>query len=155
MSNLININNLTKNLEASEKVLSWLYSEWGDMDILHYIRNISQNNLNFSTNLPQVFVASIDGKVVGTISLLDNDMNIRPKLNPWIGCLYVEKRSRKFGIGSKLFKYAENYAKKNGIKKIYLFTSKIQKIAYRHNWSDVEKVLFEEEVVSIMEKDFE
>ena len=133
----------------SLQIIKWLEKEWGHMDIIEDIKNLS-----LQTNIfPKVFIAIENEQILGTISLLENDMNIRPNLNPWLGCLYVDSKYRKQGIANKLFVHCENYATKLHIKTLYLFTSKLYKLGKRYNWHTIEEVFFENEIVTIMKKE--
>ena len=142
--------------QFSSQVISWLKSEWGEMEILNAARNIRDGKQADKENsFPMIFVGLENEKLVGTISLLENDMDIRPNLNPWLGCLYVENESRHKGMGSQLFDFCESYANSVGVSILYLFTSKIQKIALTRKWKSIEEVFFEDEMVTVMCKEFE
>ena len=61
-----------------------------------------------------MFCINDKDKIIGTI-YLDNDL---------IGGLYIKHDHIKKGIGTKLLKFIENYARKKGIKKVRLFSTK-------------------------------
>jgi len=149
----MNIIELEKNREYTQKVYDCIKTEWGTLDILNYLKLLLGNEDVSDIKYPKVLIAiSNSKKFLGTISILENDMDNMNTFNPWLGCLYVNKNFRKKGIAKKLFLECELLAQKIKIKKLYLFTSKIEKIAYHYNWQLEEKVFFENETVSVMSK---
>jgi N-acetylglutamate synthase-like GNAT family acetyltransferase len=133
-------------------IADWIESEWGVLDILDYYKLISENKKN-DADFPQCLIAiSGDDRVMGTISILLDDMNIRPNLNPWLGCLYVDPIYRCRSVAKCLFAACEVLAHEKKIPKLYLWTSKIHSMAEKFGWSHIERVIFENENVYIMEK---
>lgn len=49
-------------------------------------------------------------------------------------CLEVDKDDRRSGIGTKIMKYAENFAKERGFKQIYLKIWTIKRNTWLHQW---------------------
>ncbi|WP_019216568.1 GNAT family N-acetyltransferase [Legionella tunisiensis] len=71
--------------------------------------------------LPITFVAFDGSKLVGSVSLREND-GIRPHLTPWLGSLVVDKAYQKYGIGKMLIDTTKQKAIELDVKKLYLFT---------------------------------
>ena len=118
---MIEIVNLFDNMKYLNTVSSWIWNEWEkDLSILYVeytTKHSSQKN-----DIPQTFVALLDGKPVGTVALWRNDLRCRQDLYPWMACLYVQEEHRKRGIGTILQDFAIEQAKKLGYKSLYLFT---------------------------------
>lgn len=90
------------------------YSEIGDMDG-EFLEASS------SLTLPKIFYVSLNGQVLGTISLLKNDCDFLSHLSPWIGNFFVLEKYRSRGIGVMLYNHLMSCAKKQVIKKsIYI-----------------------------------
>ena len=88
---------------------------WKSTDLpAKFLGRDSEKNLSESSQKEncQIYVAKIDGKVVGTIIATDDSRK------GWINRLAVDPYYRNFGIASKLIAIAESYLKKKGIKVI-------------------------------------
>lgn len=70
--------------------------------------------------LPITFVAFNGNKLVGGVSLREND-GIRPDLMPWLGSLIVDSGYQKKGIGGMLINAAKQKALEMRFEKLYLF----------------------------------
>jgi len=70
--------------------------------------------------LPITFVAFDGNKLVGGVSLREND-GIRPDLMPWLGSLIVDSAYQKKGIGEMLINATKQKALEMLFEKLYLF----------------------------------
>lgn len=70
--------------------------------------------------LPITFVAFDGNKLVGGVSLREND-GIRPDLVPWLGSLVVDAAYQKKGIGRMLINAIRQKAIEMHFEKLYLF----------------------------------
>lgn len=71
--------------------------------------------------LPMTFVAFDGNKLVGGVSLREND-GVRLDLMPWLGSLVVDSSYQKRGIGGMLIDALKQKAIELHFKKLYLFT---------------------------------
>lgn len=71
--------------------------------------------------LPMTFVAFDGNKLVGSVSLREND-GIQPHLMPWLGSLVVDTAYQKCGIGKMLIDVTKQKAIELDFKTLYLFT---------------------------------
>lgn len=69
--------------------------------------------------LPLTFVALVNDKPIGMISLRDND-GIRPNLKPWLGGLAVASEFQHKGIGKQLVNSVKSKSKEMGYQTLYL-----------------------------------
>jgi len=74
------------------------------------------------TDWETMFVAVMDGKIVGMTSLLKEDYYPLPEIFPWVSCVFVEKEYRGERISEKLIAKANEYAKTLGFTKTYIPT---------------------------------
>lgn len=70
--------------------------------------------------IPTALVAATGEQFLGTISLIDNDMDERPEYSPWIAALWVDPEHRRQGIGAALVRAAMTKAFGAGVDTIYL-----------------------------------
>lgn len=81
------------------------------------IENLSDIQKNYFMNGGIFFVGEYEGKVIGTIAILPETKNsVRLKR------MFLYKKYRGKGFGSKLYDFAEKWCKKQGYKKIILST---------------------------------
>ena len=60
--------------------------------------------------------------MVGSASLIAQDMDTRPELSPWLASVYVAAEHRRQGIGSALVRRVAQEAAALGVETLYLFT---------------------------------
>ena len=133
-------------------VASWIDSEWGQLPIHEYFAAIKSLDTE-RHHLPQTLIASFENGTVGTVSILLDDLETRPELNPWIGCLYVLPSWRRKGIGTTLLQAAEREASlRFHIERIYLFTELHAALYSKNGWSVVETDKYQGKIVTIMVK---
>lgn len=103
-----------------ELVAKWIQDEFieGRLNYRETEREIRQRVE--SQALPCTLVAEIEGKVIGTASLLKNDFSERENLKPWLAQVYVDPDFRKGGIASALCEAISKIAMKLGFKNLYL-----------------------------------
>lgn len=73
--------------------------------------------------VPTTLVVTAGEKFLGTVSLIESDMDERPDYRPWIAALWVEPDHRRRGIGGELVRSAARIAFDAGVKEVYLATS--------------------------------
>ncbi|CAH1673038.1 MULTISPECIES: GNAT family N-acetyltransferase [unclassified Chelatococcus] len=73
--------------------------------------------------VPSALVASIGTEFLGTVSLIDSDMDERPAYSPWIAALWVDPEHRRQGIGAALVEAAATMAFAAGNDTVYLCAS--------------------------------
>lgn len=131
---------------------SWIDNEWGRLPIHDYFGSTALGK-HSPTTFPRTFVAIFSGIPIGTVSLLENDLETSMDLNPWLGCLYVLPQQRKRGIGTRLVSVAEHFAfSVLKCPRLYLFTDKEQALYARLSWRFFESVEYRGDRVAIMDK---
>ena len=83
----------------------------------HTLQNL--NNWVF-TDWETMFVARMDGKIVGMASLFKTDYYPLPEIYPWVSSLFVTEAYRGQRISQKLVDYANDYAKSLGFERTYI-----------------------------------
>lgn len=136
----LQIRYLCDNLHFADIVSSWIYNEFikgvrDDLTLDDITARISKCNKD---TLPIRFVAVLDGKCVGTVSLVKNDLKCR-NYTPWLAALYVDQDYRGHGIAKKLISFAQNTAKRLKYKKLYLRTEHASGYYKKLGWQFVEK----------------
>ncbi len=132
---------------------SWAYGQWGcqsggsiERAMNHFLDGANKKKI------PITFVAIIDEKPAGMISLWESDCESRPHLSPWLASLYVHPFYRGRGIASGLVKKLEKESFNLGYKHLYLVTEDAGALYSKLGWikTDDVKTLYGDAL--IMEK---
>ena len=71
------------------------------------------------------FVAMVNGRIVGMVTIMKSDYYPLPEIFPWISTLFVSENYRGNKISGKLIDFANQYAKDTGFSKTYIPTEYI------------------------------
>jgi len=112
--------------------LEWqhLYRRWNEKKALEEF--LSQKT---DGSLPATLVLREGGRLVGSVSIVDNDCEARTDLNPWLASLYVMPDQRGRGHGSRLVAAALELARGNGVEFLHVFTESAENIFRQHGFS--------------------
>jgi len=133
------IMNLCDNIDYIPTVAKWIYNEFifGIKDDVSYEDIIESINICYKQELPVRLIALIDDKCVGTVSLVENDLECRNYL-PWLAALYVDENHRNQGIGECLINALIDIAKELRYRKLYLRTEHASGYYRKLNWDFIE-----------------
>ena len=147
------IESIADNLELLATIGQWHWDEWGHADpegnAESWIEGLSQRIGR--DQIPTTYVAlSNKRELLGSVSLVENDMDTRPDLRPWLAGLYVPPSAREHGVGSALTLHAMERTKAMGINQLYLYTAKAESLYSRLGWTTIDRDIFEGDDVAIM-----
>lgn len=91
-------------------------------------------------------------ELLGSASLLEDDMNGATDYTPWLANVLVLPAARGSGVGGKLITAIEERAKTLGIAALHLFTEDQQALYQRRGWQEIHFLDFEGKDVSLMRK---
>lgn len=74
------------------------------------------------SRIPLSWIALVDGRLAGTINLIENDDSQRAHLRPWLAALVVAKEFRGHGIGTHLVHTLLAEARRLGFSTVYFGT---------------------------------
>ena len=103
--------------------------------------------------LPCAWVAFADQEPVGSVSLVECNMDTRKDLTPWLSALFVVPAHRGGGIGAALVKRCEREAALAGANRLYLYTERAVEYYRRLGWEVMFAEVYEEKPVTIMGKE--
>lgn len=75
--------------------------------------------------MPMMFIALKEDKVVGVVSLWNNDLTARQDLTPWMATLYIKSEYRNQGIGTILQNKSIEVARSLNYEYLYLITDHV------------------------------
>jgi len=120
-------------------IAKWIYDEFiaGIKHGISYEQVLSSMKNCHKAALPVRFVAVMDGKCVGAVSLVENDLRCRND-TPWLAALYVDERHRKNKIGERLIERVKDAARDMGYKELFLRTEHASGYYRKLGWQFVE-----------------
>lgn len=149
----MDIINLKEEPSLIPTLAEWHHNEWSYLNpSLTLSKRITKMEAYLTNEtIPSTYVAKKNNILLGSSAILENDMETRAHLTPWLASIYVAEPHRKQGIGSKLVLHAMNEAKKVNIPKLYLFTPDQESFYKKLGWSTIEKEIYRNHNVTIME----
>jgi predicted N-acetyltransferase YhbS len=120
----------------------------GDMDfwLRTRTREVRQGGV------PCAWIAFADQEPIGSVSLVESNMDTRKDLTPWLAALFVVPEHRGRGIGTALVRRCEREAAMAGFARLYLYTTGVE--YYRRlQWVVLAEEVYEGSPWTIMGKD--
>ncbi len=148
----IQIDYLGHHPDAIPLIAQWHQDEWHHISPEQTIQSrvaLYQRYKN-QPAIPCCLLALINGRVVGSASLVNSDMASHPHLGPWLASVYVKKDCRQQGIASRLIDECLNNARTIGLETLYLFTPSASQFYLNRGWQMLEMTLYQGEEVSVM-----
>jgi len=128
------------------------FAEWSHLNPgeniqgkIDYLRDNCGRN-----GVPSFFIAAEGTGLVGSASLIAQDMDNRPDLTPWLADVFVKPEYRGRGVATALIQRVEAEARSAGINELYLYTPDAAGLYRRLGWNTVEKCRYKEVDVVIM-----
>ena len=94
-----------------------------------------------------------DQKLIGTVSLKYDDLDIRPQIKIWLGGLFVMPEWRRHGVGSLLMQRALEAAARLNLERLFLWTSSAESLYLKLGWRPVERLDYFGNRIVIMQID--
>jgi GNAT superfamily N-acetyltransferase len=119
------------------------FAEWGYLNPgetlegkAYYLRN------NCGRHGVPSFVIAVEGtELIGSASLIAQDMDNRPDLTPWLADVYVKPKFRRQGVATALIQRIEAEAKTSGIARLFTIHSRCGRSVSTPGMGNVRKVL--------------
>ncbi len=132
---------------------SWHQAEWGHLNPGSTAHGRADQLRLHGTRLgiPVTFIAIKDNVLLGSASLVANDLTTHPHLTPFLASVYVAPAYRQQGIASALVRHAVLAAGQFGVTTVYLITPDQQGLYARLGWAEVEQVRYRGELLTLMQ----
>lgn len=150
---MINIKFLKDCTEHINQLAIWHQKEWNHLNPSYILENRILN-LEEECKSDRFFtLVAVDGDVLlGSASLVDNDMDSHLDLSPWLASVYVNVDHRSKGIGSSLVEAVVKEAATRGEQELWLFTHDQRKLYERLGWVHISREIYKNEEVDLMLK---
>ncbi len=133
----------------------WHHQQWYHLNEPGYdlkARTIDYQKIINTNHYPTMFVAHHNSTPLGSIRLVNNDMDSHPELSPWLASLFVHQDYRSNGIGTALIRTIEKVASKLKFETIYLFTEDTQSLYQKMGWHVHANETYYNQSVTVMNK---
>ncbi len=111
--------------QLTHAVAQMIYNEfWIDVvgGLTLEFLNAHLHNTQDPSRIPLSLIALVDGELVGTVNLIENDDSTRTHLRPWLAAMVVTKEFRGQGIGTQLVRALLAEAQRLGFAAVYFGT---------------------------------
>jgi GNAT superfamily N-acetyltransferase len=105
------------------------------------------------SGVPCVWVAFLASSPVGSVSLVEHNMDTHPDLGPWLAALFVTPEKRRRGIGRALVQRCEHEAWRTGAARLFLYTSTAEAFYRALGWTPLFQETYEGETVTVMARE--
>ncbi len=100
--------------------------------------------------IPSIFIAMSGSQLVGSAGLIQNDMNTKPDLAPWLAAVYVKEGFRNQGIATELIARCEDEAVCSNANTWYLYTEFASGFYQKLGWRHMERCEYKGVTVDVM-----
>jgi len=148
--------NLSKQPGYIPTLAKWHHSEWSYLNPQENVQKRIDKMQTFlcSKLIPSAFIYKFSNELAGSAAIVENDMDTRMDLSPWLAGVYVAPVFRNKGIGSDLVRHVMGKAQNAGVESLYLFTPDKENFYQRLGWSLLAKDVYHKYPVTVMEVTF-
>ena len=151
----LTIDYLANHPELAAELARWSWSEWR---ALHEARGRTfDDGVNSYREraqidaLPLALVAFAGAELVGTASLVVQDLATRPEITPWLASVYVVPEWRRRGIAALLVERAVVEAQRLSLPALFLWTSSAETLYAKLGWRVIERTAYCDKPIVIMQ----
>lgn len=131
---------------------TWHHAQWGHLNPgdTEQARVERLRQHTGRPGLPTTLIAVEGDALLGSASIVENDLTTHPQLNPFLASVYVAPAYRGQGIASAVVSRMIEEARQLGAAQLYLITPDQQRLYARLGWSPLEQVYYRGEWVTLM-----
>lgn len=118
---MVDISNLRNEPHFATAIADRGWNAWGsslNVTLADYLAGVEQ--MTRGDGVPCAFVAHSGPHYMGSVLLIENDLESRPAYAPWIAALWVDPAFRRQGVAVKLLEAARNETLRLGHTTCYL-----------------------------------
>ena len=143
---------LASRLDLADTLARWHHGEWHHLYAdWTFERCLAELRAQVDADrLPTTLLALEGETLLGSVSLVLDDLPGREELSPWLASLYVPLEHRSRGVGGKLVEAAVTEAHRLGVTQLYLFTPRHESYYAARGWSVLERTSTAGQLIVIM-----
>lgn len=152
LTSTIAVESIADHLDLIDTIARWHWDEWGHLDPGGTLQSWADGLWERTKRdaVPTTYVAMHSGYLLGSVTLVEHDMDINREFSPWLAGVYVAPEHRGSGVGSKLVLYAVAASAKMGVERLYLYTSSARGFYEKLGWYSVTWDEYQGQQVCIM-----
>ena len=129
-------------------------AEWGHFEAAISLeeRIVALDKAAGRKGVPSIFIAIANNQLIGSAALVEQDLDVRPELSPWLAAVYVKKSFRQQGIATQLIARCERELVRVNANYWYLYTEFASKLYEKIGWQHVEQIAYKGTRVYLMRK---
>ena len=149
---MMKIDYLADHPQFLPKLAQWQHDEWGHLRPGDSVERRLARLQSYSQRggIPLTVVAHENGELLGSASLVRNDMESRPELTPWLAGVFVTPAHRRRGVGAELVRHIMAEAAALNVPLLFLYTVHSETFYASLGWSLQEHTAYREQNVAIM-----
>ncbi|MBI3897153.1 MAG: GNAT family N-acetyltransferase [Gammaproteobacteria bacterium] len=134
---------------------AWHHSQWSYLNPQGSLeQRFEKMKLHLDAELiPSTFIAK-DGMLLGSASIIAQDMDTKSELTPWLASVFVTPEHRNRGTGDELVKHVMQRAKEAKVETLYLFTPDREAFYQKLEWRLFSKENYRGHWVTVMHVKF-
>ena len=140
---------LRQSPEAGRILAQAFKDAWPDFFATRSAEEIEREMFAEGDGLPAILVASVDGRVAGTVALRARSVETHEHLGPWVTGLWVESDLRGLGLGRDLLRAIVEEAAARGFREIYAVTNTARWLFDKLGWAALEEIAYHGEEVTL------
>lgn len=102
-----------------EIAAEWFHEKW-NIPLSAYLDSMNESSREKA--VPQWYIMTNGGAIIGGLGVIENDFHDRPDLAPNVCAVYVEKEFRCRGIAGELLDFVCRDMRGRGVETLYLLT---------------------------------
>jgi GNAT superfamily N-acetyltransferase len=102
--------------------------------------------------IPSIFIAVSGNQLVGSAALVQNDMDTKSGLTPWLAAVYVKDGFRHQGVATELIARCETEAARSNADAWYLYTEFASRLYEKLGWRHLGRCEYKGVTVDVMRK---
>ncbi len=143
---------LTAHPQYISTLAAWHQTQWGHLNPGSTAQERADRLRQHTgqPGIPTTLIAREGDVLLGSVSLVKNDLTTHPQLTPFLASVYVAPAHRRRGIASALVRHMVDEVRQLGVPRLYLITPDQQPLYARLGWSALEQVYYRDEWVTLM-----
>ena len=145
---------LADHMEFVDEMAQLHQAEWAHLSSILTVkdRKNALENAAGREGIPSIYIAYENNEFIGSVALIEHDLDTHLELSPWLAAVFVKERWRGQGIATLLVSFCEAQAKQIGVKKLYLSTELATQLYSKLGWKVIERCEYRAIELDIMFK---
>tara|TARA_B100001109_G_scaffold255890_1_gene262325 strand:+ start:37273 stop:37749 length:477 start_codon:yes stop_codon:yes gene_type:complete len=153
---VLDIINLKERPDVCQQLAHWHYQEWHALypqDSAESFLQDLKKSLG-DRDIPSTWIMVEGDQLLGSCSLIEDDMDSRQELTPWLANVFIHPQHRGRGLGSQLVRAVMDKARQAGVSRCYLFTEDQSALYRKLGWTVYEETDNHGIPVTLMQMEF-